>query len=180
MNKKSETIGLPSRDIFNQTAPINEYLTCIQCNLTIDMPTWNLIRTVSVNPNFRPLNPSFNGLSLGFDIEKSNDFLDYIKLGDLEEKFAIILEDFLIFFFQNTINKPLKCYFDLFYFPEEDYSEPMVKIIFEEAAEFDNLEVRDVIEENLVKYLVDDSKDISEFRELRKIQKKFRIVVRRE
>lgn len=180
MNKKSETVGLAFRDIFNHTAPNNEYLSSIQSNLTIDMPSWNLIRTVSVKKNFRQINPSFSGLPLGFIIERSNDFLDYIKIDDLKEKFAKILEDFLIFFFQNTINKPLKCYFDLFDFPEEEYSEPMLKIIFEEAAEFNNLEVRDIVEENLIKYLVNESKDIIEFRELRTLLKKFRIVIRRE
>jgi hypothetical protein len=68
----------------------------------------------------------------------------------------------------------------MFNFPGEDYSEPTVKIIYPDVSQFDNLKIQDDFEEKFKLYLVNIFQDVKEFKEFRKIQQKFRIVVRRE
>jgi len=180
MDKKSNTGGIASSEIFNFTAPSNEYLTFSQSNMTIDSPSMILVRTVRIKPNYIDFNLLHREKDIIIGLEKSKDYLDYIKKDDLLKEFAILLDNFLTDYFLNTEFKPLRCELIIFNFPGEDYSEPMVRLTFPDIDDFDNLIIKDNIEEQFVNYLVNESNTIYQFREFKKIQKKFRFTIRRE
>ena len=68
----------------------------------------------------------------------------------------------------------------MFIFPGEEYKEPMIKIIYPDKDTFNNLEIRDEIEEKFKQFLANNSTNLEEFKDFRNIQKKFRFVVQRE
>jgi len=113
-------------------------------------------------------------------IEKSDNYIEYVKSDDLTMKFSELLEQFLAKYFKRTAFKPLIYKFLMFVFPGEEYKEPMIKIIYPDNNDFNNLEIRDEIEEKLKKFLANNSTNLEEFKDFRNIQKKFRFVVQRE
>ena len=113
-------------------------------------------------------------------IEKSDKYIEYVKSDDLTMKFSELLEQFLAKYFKRTAFKPLIYKFLMFVFPGEEYKEPMIKIIYPDNNDFNNLEIRDEIEEKLKKFLANNSTNLEEFKDFRNIQKKFRFVVQRE
>jgi len=182
MDMKSKTIGNPSSDLFNYTAPINEYLSCIQDNTVIYTPSLNLVRTIRIYPNYNEFKPLIEDEFIAIKLKKSTAYLDYVKRK--EEKsvnnFASLLDNFLNNYFIISEYKPLRCILEMFNFPGEDYSEPMIKMIFPDFDDFNNLEIKDNIEQEFLKYLVQESKNINEFRDYKKILKNFRFVIRSE
>ncbi|MFX1377084.1 MAG: hypothetical protein ACFFA0_14860, partial [Promethearchaeota archaeon] len=90
------------------------------------------------------------------------------------------LMSFLTNYFINKDYKPIQCVFMLFKFPNEEYIEPMAKLIYPNDEKFDNLKIKDDIETNFKEYLVKKSENLDKFKNFRKIQKKFRIIVQRE
>jgi len=113
-------------------------------------------------------------------IEISDGFSAYLKSNPIYNDFTNILTAFLINYFRNKDYKPKKCIFTLFNFPNEDYIEPMVKIIYPNNDKFDNLKIKDAIEDNFKVYLAKNSKSVEEFKKFRKTQQKFRLIIRRE
>ena len=113
-------------------------------------------------------------------IEKSDNYIEYVKSDDLTMKFSELLEQFLAKYFKRTAFKPLIYKFLMFVFPGEEYKEPMIKIIYPDNNDFNNLEIRDEIEEKLKQFLANNSTNLEEFKDFRNIQKKFRFVVQRE
>jgi len=113
-------------------------------------------------------------------IEKSDNYIEYVKSDDLTMKFSELLEQFLAKYFKRTAFKPLIYKFLMFIFPGEEYKEPMIKIIYPDNNDFNNLEIRDEIEEKLKQFLANNSTNLEEFKDFRNIQKKFRFVVQRE
>ncbi|MHA1285441.1 MAG: hypothetical protein ACTSUX_06880 [Promethearchaeota archaeon] len=189
MYEEKNTNGLPSYDIFNNTAPDNEYLTNIQSISTIEHSSIKISLYNKIIPAYPIYNRNQKILKEGKDqilkkkiikIYKSKKFLMYIKKNKQYSEFTRILENFLIKYFELSFIKPKECIFELFEFPGEDYVEPMIKIIYYDDKNFNNLKIRDNIEENFKIYLLKLSKNIEEFKRYRKFQKKFRFVVRRE
>jgi hypothetical protein len=113
-------------------------------------------------------------------IEKSDKYIEYVKSDDLTMKFSELLEQFLAKYFKRTAFKPLTYKFLMFIFPGEEYKEPMIKIIYPDNNDFNNLEIRDEIEEKFKQFLTNNSTNLEEFKDYRNIQKKFRFVIQRE
>jgi predicted HTH domain antitoxin len=113
-------------------------------------------------------------------IEKSGDYSEYVNSEDLILKFSEILEEFLANFFKISTYKPITCELLMFVFPGEDYEEPMIKIVYPDSDDFNNLEIRDDIEEKFQLFLVNESEDLEEYKTFRRVQKKFRFVIQRE
>ena len=113
-------------------------------------------------------------------IEKSEDFLEYINANDMFLEFSELLTLFLKEYFIGIVFKPLIIKLMMFIFSGEDYSEPMIKIKYPDKDDFDNLKIKDDIEEKFKIFLVNKSKDVNEFQIYRKIQRQFRFVIRRE
>ncbi|MHA1253335.1 MAG: hypothetical protein ACTSRP_25385 [Candidatus Helarchaeota archaeon] len=187
-NKKyNSTNGLPSCDLFNNTAS-NEYITDIPLTSTTEQDFF----TIRISPlyDFQNLKYYKNIKILSekskfayekqLSIEKSEDFINYIQLNELTLKFGMLLEEFLKQYFNNSLIKPLKCILTMFIFPGENYKEPMIKIIFPDTDDFNNLKIRDDIEEKFKIFLVNKSENVEEFKAFRNIQKKFRFVIQRE
>ncbi len=119
-------------------------------------------------------------MSCTMTIEKSEDYSEYVNSKDLLFKFSEFLEKFLATYFQKSIKKPHICELMMFVFPGEDYQEPMINIIYPDSDDFNNLEIRDDIEDRFKVFLVNNSKDLEEFKTFRQVQKKFRFVIQRE
>ena len=113
-------------------------------------------------------------------VEKSDIYIEYVKFNELMLRFSELLEQFLTKYFKKSTFKPLFCKFLMFNFPGEEYKEPMIKIIYPDKNDFNNLEIRDEIEERFKLSLANNSKNLEEFKDFRKIQKKFRFVIQRE
>lgn len=113
-------------------------------------------------------------------IEKAEKFLEYISSDKLMQEFYDLLVSFLTKYFKTADPKPLTCEFKLFYFPGENYKDPMVKITYSDTEDFNNLMIRDEIEENFKHYLAEQSEKLEKFKAFRRIQRKFRFVVQRE
>ena len=116
----------------------------------------------------------------GVPIEKSEDFLEYVNNNDVLLEFSELLTLFLKDYFIDIVLKPLIIKLMIFIFLGEEYREPMIKIIFPDTDNFNNLEIRDDIEEKFKLFLVNHSENIEEFKAFRNTQKKFRFVIRRE
>ena len=115
-----------------------------------------------------------------FHIEKSETYLDFIQLNPQTQNFSNLLIEFLIEYLNDSIFKPIECKLLMFNFPGEDYSEPMIKFIFPDVDEFDNLKIKDDIEKKFKIFLVNNSNDFKEFQIFRQIQQNFRFIIRRE
>jgi hypothetical protein len=186
MNEEDTTEGLPSSDLFDLTAPNNEYLTNSYTIFTTDASKFSLKKfqkdqgsldnTDVVSPN------RTEGFSDSHELEinKSESYIKYISSDQLLLRFSNILEAFLLNYFRMSEIKIKECLFSIFTFPGEDYEEPMIEIIFPKQEDFNNLEVKDDIEEKFKRVLVKNSKDFEEFKTFRKVQKKFRFVIERE
>ena len=114
---------------------------------------------------------------LSFDI--SEEFKSYLESIPAIKEFSEILNNFLLKYFKTYPIKPKKVQFLFFKFPGEDYKEPMLKVIFPDRGEIDILKIKDQIEENLKLELANLATDLEEFKNYRKIQNRFRIVIRR-
>ncbi len=115
-----------------------------------------------------------------FALLKSKEYIDYIRQEKLFATFSKELETFLLDYFKSSNTSPIECKLAIFQFFGEDYSEPMIKIKYPDSSDFDNLKIKDDIEEKFKLFLVNTSKDADQFRDYRQIQKKFRFVIRRE
>ncbi len=107
-------------------------------------------------------------------------YLNYLNLNPYLKKFSTLLEEFLIKYFEDSEIKPIKSKLLIFNFPGEDYSEPMIKIKYPDTDDFDNLKIKDDIEEKFKIFLINNSKNVNEFQVYRKIQRQFRFIIRRE
>ncbi|MBY9005246.1 MAG: hypothetical protein KGD63_00640 [Candidatus Lokiarchaeota archaeon] len=113
-------------------------------------------------------------------LDFSIDYLKYIESRKEFLAFDNLLTNYLSIYFKSVENKPIECQLKIFYFPGEDYSEPMIKIIYSESKEFNPLKLRDEIEEGFKEYLAKNSKDLEEFKSYKKIQKNYRFIIRSE
>ncbi len=124
-------------------------------------------------------NSKLKDLGNEFLFEISHNYQSYIKTNPEIKLFSDILKNFLLEYFKNSDFLPEKCRLMMFNFYGEDYSEPMIKITYPNEDRYDNLKMKDELEEKFKVYLVKISKDVNEFKEFRKIQKKFRFVIYR-
>lgn len=186
MSDNDTTDGLPSSDLFNLTAPNNEYLTDVQSTTStevefIPFDTYSPIKQLTqykildLLSKFKQIKDFYEA-----NFEKSKEYLEYINSEDIILRFSEILEDYLTYYFKLSYNKPIKCEFMMFIFPGEDYEEPMIKITYSDSDEFNNLEIRDDIEEKFKRFLVKKSENLDKFKAFRQVQKKFRFVIQRE
>jgi hypothetical protein len=186
MSDDNTTDGLPSSDLFNLTAPNNEYLTDVQSTIStgldfIPLDTYSPIEQPQLYESLDSIR-AFKYLEDLYKvrIDKSNKYSTYVNSEDVILKFSEILEDYLAYYFKLSNNKPIICELSMFVFPGEDYEEPMIKITYPDSNDFNNLEIRDDIEEKFKLFLVNKSEDLEEYRAFRQVQKKFRFVIQRE
>ena len=110
----------------------------------------------------------------------SDEYTNYIKENLSLRKYDVIIRTFLNNFFKNQAVKPKFYELTMFFFPEEDYEEPIARIIYSNRLGIELLKLGDELELQLKNFLAEQSKDLAEFKEMREIQKKFRIVYHRE
>ncbi|MHA1378307.1 MAG: hypothetical protein ACTSRG_07985 [Candidatus Helarchaeota archaeon] len=110
---------------------------------------------------------------------KNTEYLNFIKNNPNLLKLDKHLSQFLFNYFQKCDFKPLEYKFKMFVFPGEAYKEPMVKIIYPNDENFDNLKLRDDLEGNFKQYLAKISSDLNEFKIYLKTLHKIRFIVRR-
>ncbi len=186
MSDDKTTDGLPSSNLYDLTAPNNEYLTNIQSTLSTETEffTIRIFSPISIHQNYENLSLTSKIEDIGdlhkVKIEKSKTYTEYVNSESLLLNLSDFLEEFLAKYFQISIFKPLLCELLLFVFPGEEYKEPMIKIIFPDNDDFNNLEIRDDIEEKFKQFLVNNSENLEEYKSLRNSQKKFRFVIQRE
>jgi len=186
MNDNNSTDGLPSSDLFDLTAPNNEYLTDIQTTITTETRffTIEVSSLIDIHPNYEELDLS-NEIEEAkvhdeVKIEKTENFTEYVSSDEITIHFSELLEHFLTKYFKISAFSPLVCEMLMFIFPGEEYIEPMIKIVYPNSDDFDNIKIRDDIEEKFNHFLVNNSENLEEYRAFRKIQKKFRFVIQRE
>jgi len=186
MSEDNTTDGLPSSDLFDLTAPNNEYLTDVQSTISTGVVfiPFETFSPIKLPPLYESIDLLRAFRQIGdldkVTIEKSEDYSEYVNSEDLISSFSEILEEYLVYYIKMSINKPITCELLMFVFPGEDYKEPMIKIVYPDSDDFNNLEIRDDLEEKFKVFLVNNSKDLEEYKAFRQIQKKFRFVIKRE
>lgn len=186
MDEETSTDGMPSSDLFNYTASYSEYLTDIQSTTTSDVIYFE-VPPIKIKSDYNDLTPIFEESGEAsilskkpFDFIKTKNYLEYIQSDNQLNEFSEILEVFLLKYFEKSNFIPIKCKLMMFIFPGEEYFEPMIRITYPSIKEFNNLKIKDDIEQKLKISLVNNSKNLEEFKALRNIQKIFRFVIRRE
>ena len=186
MDEENTTDGLPTSDLFNLTAPNNEYLTNIQSTVSTGI---DFIPFETFSPKEGPQAHESTALLRAIKhisdyykvkITKSEGYTIYVNSEQILLNFSKILEEFLDYFFKFSFNKPIICELVMFIFPGEDYEEPMTRIVYPDTDDFNNLKIRDDIEEKFKLFLVNKSLDLEEYKTFRQVQKKFRFVIQRE
>ncbi len=190
MDERISTQGTSSsKFIFNYTAPSNEYLINYQNSTTAERIPIQFTSDIRITPNYihsksiitiRKALLSSKITSKLLKIKIHDEYTTYLQENEEFLVFSNLLESFIADYINNVSFKPIQCHLMMFNYPNEDYTEPMVKIIYPNDEKFNNLKIKDDIEEKFKAFLAEKSNDLVEFKSLRKIQQKFRFIIRRE
>ncbi|MFX1384742.1 MAG: hypothetical protein ACFFBP_20135 [Promethearchaeota archaeon] len=186
MFEDNTTDGLPTSDLFDLTAPNNEYLTDVESSFStsvefVPLEIYSPVKSPSILEPIDFLNElKYSEKLYNVKIDKNNEYSTYVHSEELILIFSEILEEFLSYYFKLSYYKPITCELTMFVFPGEEYEEPMIKIIYPNSNDFNNLKIRDDIEEKFKLFLVNKSEDLEQYKKYRQIQKKFRFIIQRE
>jgi len=112
-------------------------------------------------------------------ISKDIEYLDFIRLNSQYQTFDALLSEFLTIYDKESDYTPYFFELVVFKFPEENYFDPMLKIVYQDTEKFSVVKLRDKFLNNLREFLAQRSQGIEEFKALRKIENKYRFIVRR-
>jgi len=111
--------------------------------------------------------------------KRSQEFTNLINELKIQE-FSNILFDFINEYYDRAVKKPSNFRFHVFIYPGEGYQDPMLEIFFKNDEDFNMVTLIKNTNLALKEYLVQVSGNIEDFRQLRKIQKKFQIIINRD
>ncbi|MFX0101943.1 MAG: hypothetical protein ACFFCS_20425 [Candidatus Hodarchaeota archaeon] len=112
-------------------------------------------------------------------LSKTQEYCTYIQKNPSFREMDRLFSAFLPEYFERVQDRPTKVDFTLFIFPGENYIEPMVVLHYPDVV-VDRIQLRDQMLDSFKHYLANNAGSLNAFRNVRKVQRKYRFIVRGE